>query len=195
MESKSYYPSSSRALHKVHRIAWPWICFHCQHIVPCETVGQRENQCKYVSTFVASTQIKKRDDTTHQASPYFPFLSSGLNLSPEKQKQHDIISTTKLTQYIMISLPDATERWHFCSQQTVILLAAVSCVFLCKWREIDPTFCPPPQLWGAGSCTRLQNFAIKLRRARSWWQEWLSVAVCLQFWCLQYACCLAWYLR
>jgi len=28
---------------------------------------------------------------THQASPYFPFLSSGLNLSREKQNRHDMV--------------------------------------------------------------------------------------------------------
>ena len=28
---------------------------------------------------------------TNHASPYFPFLSSGLNLSPEKQNRHDIV--------------------------------------------------------------------------------------------------------
>lgn len=28
---------------------------------------------------------------THQASPYFPLRSSGLNLSPEKQNRQDIV--------------------------------------------------------------------------------------------------------
>ncbi len=28
---------------------------------------------------------------THHTSPYFPFLSSGLSLSPEKQKRHDMV--------------------------------------------------------------------------------------------------------
>lgn len=44
---------------------------------------------------VASTPEAFRTHTnnkTHQASPYFPFLSSGLNLSPEKQNRHDMVS-------------------------------------------------------------------------------------------------------
>jgi len=45
----------------------------------------------YGNGSTAATICRPVTPKTHHASPYFPFLSSGLSLSPEKQKQHDIV--------------------------------------------------------------------------------------------------------
>ena len=51
---------------------------------------------------------------THHASPYFPFLSSGDNLSPEKQKRHDMIFTNYLRRRrsSVVVRWQATGNWH-----------------------------------------------------------------------------------